>query len=73
MFVASCLHGVCYKNHDMIQPKRRKDLAKVLIERISKKVLTKLHILYDFNCQAKEYLYNRFSDLFVFNKFLIDR
>ena len=57
----------------MIQSEKRKDLAKVLVERMPKEVLAKLHILYDFNCQAREYLYNRFPDLFAFTKFLIDR
>ena len=73
MFVASYLHRVYFKNHDMIQSEKRKNLAKVLVERMSKKVLAKLHILYNFNYQAKEYLYNRFPDLFAFTKFLIDR
>ena len=47
IFVAFCLYGVCYRNHDMIQPEKRKDLAKVLVERMSKEVLAKLYILYE--------------------------
>ena len=73
MFVTSCLHGVCYGYHNMLQPEGRKDQAKMLYERMPKEVLDDLNILYDFNCQAAEYLYNRFPDLFANTKFFIDR
>jgi hypothetical protein len=73
MFVASCLHGVCYGFHHMVQPEGRKDLMKVAYERFPKEVLDSLHILYDFNCQAGEYMYNRYPDLFSHTRLFIDR
>ena len=73
LFVASCVHGVCYGFHHMVQPEGRKDLLKVLYERFPKEVLDCVHILYDFNCQAGEYMYNRFPDLFSAIRLFIDR
>ena len=72
LFVASCLHAVCYGFHHIVQPEGRKDLLKVLYERFSQEVLDQLHVLYDFNCQAGEYLLNRVPHMFSKTRLFID-
>ena len=58
LFVGCCLHAVVYGFHMMVQPEGRKDLMKVLFERFPKEVLDQLCVVFDFNCQAAEYMLN---------------
>lgn len=74
MFVVSCLHGICYGYHNMLQPEGRKDFTKVLYERMPSEVLDGgLFALYDFACQAAEYMYNRCPELVHGVEFKLDR
>ena len=50
IFVGYCPHQICYGFHSMVAPEGRKDLLKVLYERMPQEVLNELHVLYDFNC-----------------------
>ena len=71
-FVASCLHKICYGHNHLTQPEGRYCLAKVLYEHFPKEVLDEMCVLYNFNCQAGEYLYNRFPETFSNIQLFID-
>lgn len=73
LFVGCCLHGVGYGFHSMVAPEGRKDLLKILYERMPKEVLDELHVVFDFNCQEGEYMLNRCPELFQHTRLFIDR
>ena len=73
LFVGCCLHAVVYGFHMMVQPEGRKDLMKVLYERFPKEVLDLLCVVFDFNCQAAEYMLNRDPETFSDIRLLIDQ
>ena len=73
IFVGCCIHRVCYGYHLMLQPEGRKDVMKVLYERLPAEVLDKATILFDFSCQAGVYCCRREPELFAKTKFLVDR
>lgn len=73
LFVGCCLHAVCYGFHSMVAPEGRKDLLKVLYERMPQEVLDQMHVLYDFNCQQGEYMLNRVPEMFSNIRLFIDR
>ena len=73
IFVGCCLHGVMYGFHMMVAPEGRKDLHKVLYERMPQEVLDQMHVVYDFSCQAAEYMLNREPDMFAKIRLFVDR
>ena len=73
IFVGCCVHNICYSFHNMYAPEGRKDLFKVLYERMPVEVLKDLNVIFDFACQAAEYATNREPELFATTRFLIDR
>ena len=73
LFVGTCLHQICYGFHCMLDPEGRKDLLKVLFERMPQEVLDVLHVVYDFNCQEAEYMLNRVPSMFAKTRLFIDR
>ena len=73
LFVGCCIHQVCYGFHLMVEPEGRKDILKVLYERLPQEVLDNLTVVYDFSCQAAVYTTKREPELFARTKFLIDR
>jgi hypothetical protein len=73
LFVGSCLHAVCYGFHCMVAPEGRKDLLKVLYERMPQEVLDEMTVVYDFNCQEGEYMLNRVPEMFTKTRLFIDR
>lgn len=73
LFVGCCVHRICYGFHLMVEPEGRKDLMKVLYERMPEPVLNSLTILFDFSCQAGVYCVRREPIMFAQTKFLIDR
>ena len=73
IFVGSCVHRICYGFHIMYEPEGRKDIMKVLYERMPEQVLQGLTVLYDFACQAAVYAHRREPELFTSTKWLIDR
>lgn len=74
LFVCSCIHGVAYGCHIMVEPEGRKDELKILYERMPQEVLDDpLHVLFDFNCQEAEYMLNRMPEKFSNIRLFIDR
>ena len=73
IFVGCCVHNICYGFHNMYAPEGRKDLFKVLYERMPYEVLKDLNVIFDFACQAAEYASNQEPKLFSRTKFFIDR
>ena len=73
LFVACCPHTICYGYHMMLVPEGRKDLLKVLYERIPMEELQNLTVMYDFACNAAEYITLREPKLFATTRFVIDR
>lgn len=73
LFIACCLHGIGYGFHCMVAPEGRKDLMKVLYERMPQAVLDELCVVYDFNCQEGEYMLNRKPEMFQHTRLFIDR
>jgi Kyakuja-Dileera-Zisupton transposase len=73
IFVGSCLHAVCYGFHSMVAPEGRKDLMKILYERMPQEVLDDMNVVYDFNCQEGEYMLNRLPEMFAKVRLYIDR
>lgn len=57
----------------MVAPEGRKDLMKVLYERMPQEVLDELCVVFDFNCQEAEYMLNRCPALFSKTRLFIDR
>lgn len=73
LFVGCCTHTFCYGWHCMFGPEGRKDVMKVLYERLPEKVLDNLVVIYDFGCQAAEYCIKREPVMFARTQFFIDR
>lgn len=73
LFVGCCVHRVCYGFHLMSEPEGRKDVMKVLYERMPQTVLNHMTVLFDFACQAGVYCVRREPSMFAQTKFLIDR
>ena len=73
IFAACCPHQICYGFHMLVIPEERKDLMKVLYERIPEDVLKQATVLYDFACNAGEYIALREPKLFSMTQLLIDR
>ena len=73
LFIGCCMHKVCYGFHLMLEPEGRKDVMKVLYERIPQEVLDGMTILFDFACQAGVYCTRREPTMFAQTKFLVDR
>jgi hypothetical protein len=73
LFIACCPHTINYGRSVMFAPEGRKDLFKVLYERLPQAVLDSLTVIYDFACQAGEYCISREPKMFCLTKFLIDR
>lgn len=73
IFVSTCVHRICYGFHIMYEPEGRKDLHKVLYERMPQEVLQNLTVVFDFACAAAPYSCRREPELFGRVKWLIDR
>ena len=56
----------------MVAPEGRKDLLKVLYERMPQEVLDELTVVFDFNCQEGEYMLNRVPSMCAHIRLLID-
>lgn len=73
MFIGCCPHTIGYGFHSMVAPEGRKDLLKVLYERMPQEVLDQLLVMFDFNCQEAEYMLNREPEMFKHTQLYIDR
>jgi hypothetical protein len=73
VLVTCCSHTVKYGTAVMYAPEGRKDVMKVLYERLPQVVLDNLTVIYDFACQAAEYCISREPKMFCMTKFVIDR
>ena len=65
-----CSHTVCYGWHCMFGPEGRKDVMKVLYERMPQTVLDNLIVIYDFAYQAGEYCIKKKPECFAKLSFL---
>ena len=57
----------------MLSPEGRKDLYKVLYERMPAEIMDTLSIIYDAACQAAEYCVSREPNLFGLTNFYVDK
>jgi hypothetical protein len=73
LFHACCTHGVMYGFHFMKHNEGRKDLFYPLFHYWPKDKLDNLTVIYDFACQAHDYVLNHEPYLFENVKFFMDR
>lgn len=73
IFVTTCVHTIMYGFQLMLAPEGRKEVLKVLYERMPAEILDHLSVIYDAACQAGEYCMRREPELFACTNFFVDR
>jgi hypothetical protein len=72
IFIGYCSHKIDYKFHIMLEFEGKKNLMKVLVEKMFQIVLNNFIMVYDFVCQASVYVLKRELKIFRRTKFVID-